>query len=278
VLGSPVAHSLSPVLHRAAYLALGLTDWRYDAIECGEDELAGLLARSGPEVVGYSCTMPLKRVSLSVADAVSEDAAAIGAANTLLRVEDDWFADNTDWIGIRDCLAERGIATTGRVALIGAGGTAQAALAALPDAQDVVVLVRAPSRAAALLETAARLERPVRLALLEDPDDVAELGAADLVISTVPRGAADSLAAGPSATSSWRPEQALLDAVYDPWPTALASAFGRAGAPVVSGAAMLLHQAVRQVELMTGRAAPVPAMRAALRAASPGSGLDEGGR
>jgi shikimate dehydrogenase len=152
-----VAHSLSPVLHRAAYLALGLTDWRYDAVECGEHELAGLLARSGPEVVGYSCTMPLKRVSLSVADAVSEDAAAIGAANTLLRVEDDWFADNTDWVGIRDCMAERGIATTGRVALIGAGGTAQAALAALPDAQDVVVLVRAPSRAAALLETAARL-------------------------------------------------------------------------------------------------------------------------
>jgi shikimate dehydrogenase len=268
VLGSPVSHSLSPLLHRAAYAALGLDGWHYDAIECREDGLAGVLAAAGPDVVGYSCTMPLKRAALAIADSASQEATAIGAANTLLRIEDQWFADNTDWVGVRDCLAERGVPTIGRVALIGAGGTAQAALAALLDAEDVVALVREPSRATELLETAARLDRPVRLALL---DDVAEVGAADLVISTVPGAGAD-----PLAQLSWRREQALLDVVYDPWPTSLARSFARSGAPVVSGAAMLLRQAVRQVELMTGRAAPIPAMRAALRAASPDSGLDAG--
>jgi shikimate dehydrogenase len=269
VLGSPIEHSLSPLLHRAAYQALGLTDWRYDAIECREDGLAALLRDAPADVVGYSCTMPLKRVALELADSASEQATAIGAANTLLRIDDEWFADNTDWIGVRDCLAEREVPVTGRVALIGAGGTAQAALAALTESEDVVVLVREPSRAAALLAAAARLDRPVRLALI---DEFHEVDAAELVISTVPRAAAEALAE--LAAWPWRADQALLDVVYDPWPTALAAAFRRAGAPVVSGAAMLLRQAVRQVELMTGRAAPVPAMRAALRAASPGSGLD----
>jgi shikimate dehydrogenase len=265
VLGSPIAHSLSPVLHRAAYAALDLTGWTYQAIECREDELAGLLESSTAEVVGYSCTMPLKREALRVAASASAEAVAIGAGNTLLRIDDGWFADNTDWIGIRDCLAERRISVEGRVALLGAGGTAQAALAALPDAQSVTVFVREPARAATLLDRAEELGRPVRLARLDDED---ELIAADLVISTLPAGAADQLGSLP-----WRPDQALLDAIYDTWPTVLGSAFAASGAQVVSGAAMLLHQAVRQVELMTGRAAPVPAMRAALQEAIPDGSL-----
>ena len=265
MLGKPVGHSLSPVLHRAAYRALGLAGWRYTAIECDEPELAALLAGSDADVVGYSCTMPLKRQVLRVAASASPVASAIGAGNTLLRTASGWHADNTDWIGISDALAAAGVPATGRVVVLGAGGTAQAALAALaagtpPDQVDV--LVREPSRAMELLATAGRLALPVTVAPLADPRPWL---AADLVISTLPAGAADRYAVLP-----FRAGQAVLDAVYSPWPTPLAAAFAAAGAPVVSGAAMLLYQAARQVELMTGSAAPVEAMRAALRAAVPG--------
>ena len=262
VLGSPIAHSLSPALHRAAYQALGLTDWHYDAIECDEHELAGLLARSASDVVGYSCTMPLKREVLRAADSVSAEATAIGAGNTLLRIDDIWFADNTDWIGISNALFEKAVRTTGSVVVLGAGGTARAALATLEDAARITVLVREPARAAELLDAADRIDLPVSLSALTDEQALRE---ADLVISTLPARAADTLAAHP-----WRAEQALLDVVYTPWPTVLARAFAEAGGTVVSGATMLLHQAARQVELMTGQPAPIPAMRAALLVAAPG--------
>jgi shikimate-5-dehydrogenase len=264
VLGKPVGHSLSPVLHRAAYRALGLTGWNYTAIECDEPGLAGLLADSGADVVGYSCTMPLKRQVLRVAGSASPAALAIGAGNTLLRGTAGWHADNTDWIGIRDALTARGIPVQGAVTVLGAGGTAQAALAALTGADRVTVLVREPSRAGELLAAAQRLERPVTVASLSERRHWL---AADLIIATLPSGAADRFTGLPFSR-----DQALLDAVYHPWPTPLATALAASGAPVVSGAAMLLYQAARQVELMTGSAAPVEAMRAAMLAAVPGCG------
>lgn len=272
MLGKPVGHSLSPVLHQAAYAAMGLTGWCYQAIECDEAGLAALLHASAPDVAGYSCTMPLKREVLRVAASRSSEAAAIGAGNTLVRTpgnSSEWFADNTDWIGIRDALSARGIVPTGRVAVLGAGGTAQAALAALPDADEVTVLVRDPTRGGELLATAERLDRDVRLGRFDDPGDLAALRKADLVLSTLPPGAADFLVSVVTQRR-WSIGQALLDAVYVPWPTVLAGAAATAGATIISGASMLLYQAVRQVELMTGRAAPVEAMRAALLAAAPG--------
>jgi shikimate dehydrogenase len=265
VLGSPVEHSLSPVLHRAAYAALGLTGWTYRAIECTRVQLPALLAAAEPGVAGFSCTMPLKRRLLELASSASPQALAIGAGNTLLPGPAGWHADNTDWLGIRQALAERDVPAGGEVVLLGAGGTAQAALAALEAPTRVTVLVRDPARAGALRASAERLGVPVTVARLDRP---APIRAADLVLSTLPPGAADALAG-----AGWRPGQALLDVVYRPWPTPLAQAAGRAGAVTVSGASMLLLQAARQVELMTGSAAPVAAMRAALLAAAPGCGV-----
>lgn len=283
MLGKPVGHSLSPVLHQAAYRALGLTGWSYTAIECDELGLAGLLAGSGQDVVGYSCTMPLKRQVLRVASSVSPVAAAIGAGNTLLRQGGGWHAENTDWIGIRNALAAGSVSRSATVAILGAGGTAQAALAALAELpgrselpelpeqagradstglSQVTVLVREPSRAGPLLASAQRLGVPVTLVPLSERRHWLD---ADLIIATLPAGVADRFADLP-----FRRDQALLDAVYQPWPTPLAAAFTAAGAAVVSGATMLLYQAARQVELMTGSAAPVEAMRAALLAAVPG--------
>ena len=264
VLGRPVAHSLSPLLHRAAYAALGL-DWRYEAIECDEAALPGVLAaRAG--WAGFSATMPLKRAVLEVAGEVSRTATLAGAGNTLLpRPGGGWRADNTDVAGIVAAVREQRLAP-GSATVLGAGGTAQAALVALAGLgiPECAVLVRDRARAGEVVATAGRCRVSVRLGELR-PGAV-DL-AADLVISTVPRGAADAL-----ADAVWRPGQAVLDVVYDPWPTVLAEAAVSAGASVISGASMLLHQAAVQVELMTGRPAPLEQMRQALRWAVPNCG------
>jgi shikimate dehydrogenase len=258
VLGSPVGHSLSPPLHLAAYAALGLDGWSYERIECREDALAALLDGLGPEWVGLSLTMPLKRVALDLAAEVSPLAAAVGAANTLLLDGGARRAENTDVAGITAALREAGVAAVESAVVLGAGGTAQAALAALRElgATAPTVLVRDPGRTGELQDAAERLGvRPVVSAGLFD----GSLPAADVVVSTLPAGAADPLAVRP-----WRSRPVVLDAVYAGWPTPLAASAAATGCAVVSGLELLLHQAAEQVRLMTGRPAPVAAMRAAL--------------
>jgi shikimate dehydrogenase len=263
VLGSPVAHSLSPVLHNAAYAALGLTDWSYGLHECREPELAGFVEGLGPEWAGLSCTMPLKRVALEVADEVDALASAIGAANTLV-LTGRRTAYNTDVVGIGATLGREAGAAARRAVVLGAGGTSQAALAALRELgiEDVTVLVRDLGRTGELRATAERLAVAPRIvAALADPAAAsAELVGADVVISTLPPGGADPLVP-PGAGA------VVLDVVYAPWPTPFAAAALAAGAAVRSGLEMLLHQAVAQVELMTGKPGPVGPMREALDAA-----------
>jgi shikimate dehydrogenase len=266
VLGSPIRHSLSPVLHRAAYAALGLEGWSYEAVETGEAELAGFVAGLDDGWAGLSLTMPLKRVALDVADTVSPLAEATGAANTLVLGPDGRYADNTDVVGIVEALRAGGIEKVERAVVLGAGGTAQAALAALRElgAPEPTVLVREPRRAGELLDAAERLDvRPDVQGLLTDVEAAARLlDGADVVISTLPAGAADELAG-----ARWRDRTVVLDVVYAPWPTALAAGAAVAGCRIASGLDMLLHQAAAQVELMTGHEAPVGAMRTALDAA-----------
>lgn len=265
VLGSPIAHSLSPLLHRAAYAALDLS-WTYEAIECDEAALAGVLEERS-DWAGFSCTMPLKREALRLASEVAPVAAAAGAANTLLAREGGgWIAENTDVAGMVASLAEHAVRPDSAT-ILGAGGTAQAAVAALvvAGAERVTVLVRDPSRTTEVRATAAALGVNLEVGVL-DVDSPALL--ADLIVSTLPAGAADPLAA-----RRWTSGQAVFDVVYDPWPTPLAASVAAAGGEVVSGALMLLHQAVTQVELMTGLAAPVDEMRLALAEARPNAGV-----
>ncbi|WP_433280796.1 shikimate dehydrogenase [Pseudonocardia xinjiangensis] len=264
VLGSPVAHSLSPALHTAAYAALGLHDWSYERCECDEAGLPRFVAGLDREWAGLSLTMPLKRVALEVADEVSPLATATGAANTLVLRDGRWSAHNTDVAGLVAALRGAGVGVTGatgRAVVLGAGGTAQASLAALRElgVPEVDVLVRSVERAGELRAAADRLGvSPTVSAALTDPSSAsAAITGADIVISTLPAGAADALAgAGPGTV--------VLDVVYAPWPTRFAATAAAAGAQVVSGLEMLLHQAVAQVELMTGRPGPVAEMRSAL--------------
>lgn len=259
VLGSPVAHSLSPVLHNAAYRALGLDGWSYGMHEVREAELAAFVEGLGPEWAGLSLTMPLKRVTMDIADEVDALAAAVGAANTLV-LTGRRVAHNTDVIGIGRALG----AVAGRAVVLGAGGTAQSALAALSEhgITDIEVAVRDLARTAELRATAERLGVTPRItdALVDPVRASAALAEADVVISTLPRGAADAFTP-PGAGA------VVLDVVYAPWPTPFAAAAMAAGARVESGLEMLLHQGAAQVELMTGKPGPVAEMRAALDAA-----------
>lgn len=264
MLGKPIGHSLSPVIHNAGFAAAGLTDWSYGARECGETALAGLVAGLGPEWAGLSLTMPLKEVALDVADEVAPAAAAIGAANTLVRLPGgSWRAENTDAPGMVDALLAAGVSTVESVAILGAGGTARAALAAARDlgAAGVTVYARRSGAAAELARVAADLGLTLVAAGWHGAGRAAEC---DVLVSTVPKGVADPLA--PALV--WRAGTVLFDAVYDPWPTPLARAAAAAGVSIVSGLDLLLAQAVRQFELFTGVDAPVAAMREALYAAA----------
>jgi shikimate dehydrogenase len=265
VLGSPIKHSLSPVLHEAAYRALDLHGWHYDKIECDEPDLPRLVDGLGSEWAGLSLTMPLKRVALTVAEEVSPLAQAVGAANTLVfpaaGPAGGRQAHNTDVAGMVAALREARLTRIEQAVILGAGGTAQAALAAVRELgyESPIVLVRNLARTGDLRETAERLGmRPaISDGLFNGP-----LPTADLVISTLPGGAADPLSA-----TRWKPGTTVLDVVYAPWPTPFAGSALAVGCPVVSGLAVLLYQSVAQVELMTGQPGPVDAMRTALIAA-----------
>jgi shikimate dehydrogenase len=251
VLGSPIAHSWSPQLHLAAYRALGLHGWTYDRIECTADELPGLVAGFGPEWVGVSVTMPGKFAALRFADERTARAELVGSANTLVRTNAGWRADNTDIDGVKGALGPM----TGRAAVLGSGGTAPAVVVGLAElgVQDISVVARNQDKAAPLLALGSRLGVDIGWIALGTT-----LVGVDVVVSTIPADVAAEHADTVAATPL------LLDAIYDPWPTPLAAAVKAAGGRVVSGLQMLLHQAFTQVEQFTGLPAPTAAMRAAL--------------
>jgi shikimate dehydrogenase len=202
-------------------------------------------------------------VALTVADEISPLASAVGAANTLVLGQpgEPRRAENTDVAGILTALREAGVDRVSAAVILGAGGTAQAALAALRALGESAptVLVRDPARTMDLRAAADRLGvQPMISGRLPDVG----LSEADVVISTLPPGAADAL-----SSQQWVTRPVVLDVVYTPWPTPLAASAIAAGCRTLSGLAVLLHQAVAQVELMTGRRAPIAQMRAAVDAA-----------
>jgi shikimate dehydrogenase len=266
VLGSPIAHSLSPVLHRAAYRALGLSSWSYDAIQCDEARLPGLLDSLGPDWAGLSLTMPLKRAVLPLLSRREELVIQVGGANTVVFAGDRRDGYNTDVPGLIAALGEAGVTAAEPALVLGAGATACAELGALRGlgARRVTVAARRRAAASELLAVAGRLGLAVELVGWEEPG----AGPAwSLLVSTVPAGAADPYAERIAAGTLTA--RAVLDVIYHPWPTPLAEAARRSGAATVSGFELLLHQAAAQVKLMTGCPAPVEAMRAAGRAALP---------
>ncbi|MER6102289.1 shikimate dehydrogenase [Streptomyces sp. NPDC001832] len=263
VLGSPIAHSLSPVLHRAAYQELGLTGWSYDRFEIDEDALPGFVQGLDSTWAGLSLTMPLKRAIIPLLDSISETASSVEAVNTVVLTEDGRrIGDNTDIPGMLAALRERGLEKADAAAVLGAGATASSALAALSEicTGPVTAYVRSRERGREMRGWGERLGVDVRIS---DWTAAEQALHAPLVVATTPAGATDALAdAVPD-----RPGM-LFDVLYEPWPTGLAAAWAARNGSVVGGLDLLVHQAVLQVEQMTGRSpVPLAAMRQAGEAA-----------
>lgn len=258
VLGSPIAHSRSPQLHLAAYRALGLQDWTYAAIECDADRLPSVVRGFGPEWVGVSVTMPGKFAALAFAGEHTARADLVGSANTLVRTPHGWRADNTDIDGVTGALG----AASGPAVVVGAGGTAPAAVVGLAElgVDEITVVARNADKAARLVALAARVGVSARFCGLADAALPGVVAAAGVLVSTVPA----EVAARYVAVLASAP--VLLDVIYDPWPTPLAAAVRAAGGTAIGGLQMLLHQAFTQVELFTGLPAPREAMTCALTA------------
>jgi shikimate dehydrogenase len=254
VLGSPIEHSLSPALHRAAYVHLGL-NWSYQRIEVDEQGLSSFVASLDSSWRGLSLTMPLK-VSVLELGEVDPLARLAVAGNTLILEGGKRQVYNTDVGGLTWAVRQATAAPLPSVIILGAGATARAALLAANElgAQQITVVARTPARAEALRILSRRLG--VELDIRPWSSTLPE---ADLAVSTVVSGAADSIA---DALSESAP--VIVDAIYDPWPTVLATTALHAGCTVVSGRDLLIGQALLQIELMTGHSVPAEVLYTAL--------------
>jgi shikimate dehydrogenase len=242
VLGRPVAHSLSPVLHRAAYDALGLSGWSYDAIEVGEEEIDDFLLDLDDSWRGLSLTMPLKRVVLPLLDSVSPLAQAAGAVNTVLLGDGLRVGDNTDVPGAIAAIRERHDGKIRTAVVVGGGATAASMLLALGEIGCWVatVLVRDPARAEDTVARVTRSEGPLMLTQPLEGDPLE----ADIVISTIPAAAQT-----PELVARLAEVPVVFEVVYDGWPTPLARSVGP-DRTLISGLDLLVHQAALQVALM----------------------------
>ncbi|MDY5840067.1 MAG: shikimate dehydrogenase [Corynebacterium camporealensis] len=261
VLGQPIAHSLSPLLHNVGYKALELNGWDYTRFEVDAEGLPELVSNAGDEFVGFSVTMPCKFAALEFADTATERAQLIGSANTLVRTAEGWRADNTDTEGVLGALGELldDDAEPTRALLIGSGGTARPALWALAQrgVRDVTVLNRS-DRLAELQPLADALDINIHGANFND--DLRELSvSADVMISTVPSAAVEDHLQELTHAHT-------LDVIYDPWPTPLVVHAAADGYRTVGGHVMLAHQAFSQFQQFTGHPAPRAEMFEALEA------------
>ena len=257
VLGNPVSHSLSPVLHNAAYRALGL-DHTYSAVETTESDLGSFLDSVDADWLGVSLTMPLKEVAFDFADTCDELAELTGAINTLV-FGDRVKAYNTDVLGLVDAISEAGSSEVTSAVIFGSGATARSALVALQllGAQEVNCVARNAGDVERMASIARGFDVNFSHMRLADSSWLQ----ADVVVNTTPVGVLDEI-----AREVISPKGLLLDVVYNPWPTQLAASWAVTGGSIVSGLSMLLHQAGHQVTLMTGKPAPVVQMREALNA------------
>jgi shikimate dehydrogenase len=260
VLGQPVDHSLSPVIHRAAYRGLGLEGWRYDAMPVPAGGLQAFVDGLDPsEWRGLSLTMPLKREAVPLLSSCDEWVTASGACNTVLLEPDGTrYGLNTDVTGALMVLGEHEVPME-RAVVLGGGATATSVLLALAERgmRHATLVVRDPERAADTVHAVAahRSAPEVELRTLEGAEELT----GDVLVSTVPTSAQV-----PELLATVAGIPVVFDVVYDPWPTPLASASERSGRTVLSGLDLLVAQAINQVVAMTGRHdVPAGAMRRA---------------
>ena len=267
VIGSPIEHSLSPVIHRAAWAQLGIDGWEYHRLEQDTDSLPGFIAGLRADCAGLSVTMPCKQAVMPLLDVIDPLASAVGAVNTVVPSSGVLAGFNTDVTGIasavRRACSMAGCSAPSSALVLGARATASSALAALGELgiTSSTVAARRFGGPGSVVAAASRLGVTIEQVLWSDAEAVDRAASsADLVISTLPASAADPLA----ERLRVREGQILLDVVYSPRDTALRRAFENAGGVVAEGADMLVFQAGAQVQLMTGRSPDTGVMREAL--------------
>lgn len=239
VLGSPIAHSLSPLIHSLAYEYLGLTA-HYEAIEVKAGALTKFLNQTDKNCL--SLTMPLKEEAMKVTDVISDVATRISCGNTLSLNEGVWSLTSTDVSGFDNALRMHGIDTVDSVLIIGAGATARAAIASVSAITKSVSVVSRNSEREAAINKASGINVSYLPWKLTD-----EINDADLVINTTPNQAADFFLSGID-----KPRGTLFEVLYHPWPTAISRAWSETQAQVIDGLDLLIHQAIAQVEIFSG--------------------------
>lgn len=272
VCGSPITHSLSPVLHQAAYADLGL-DIDYTKIEADVSDLPGLLGSLDENWLGLSVTMPLKQAIISHLDMCDGLAKTVGAVNTVC-VQPMGSAPmlvgfNTDVEGIVLACREQGELSFPSALILGSRATASSALAATVQlkATSVTLAARNHGGPGSAYAAASRMKLNPSLMKFDLPAIARALPRTGLLVSTVPAGVADDLADLIEETAPDLSSLMILDVVYAPWPSRLVSACVARGARCVPGWTMLLHQAAAQVRLFTGSTPNVKVMREALESA-----------
>ena len=241
VLGSPISHSKSPAIQRAAYTALGL-GWRYEAVEVTGETLGDFITSRDETWRGLSLTMPLKRDVIPLLDWSDPLVDLVGGANTVLFTDDGLRGFNTDVYGVERSFVEAGHPALHSVLVIGAGATAASVVAGVArlGATRISVQARTPTRAAPLVTLGESLGVTVTLVAWGDTSgDVP-----DAVVSTLPGGDY-----GLGFPEAWRRASVLFDVAYDPWPSALATQWADARGAVIPGIELLLNQALGQVRI-----------------------------
>lgn len=258
VLGSPISHSLSPVLHRTAYAELGL-DHDYQAIDVTTETFSQFISELDSTWLGLSLTMPLKEVAFDVAHEVTAVAVLARAINTLL-IGDVIRADNTDVLGIVHAVNEMTSHPLTSAVIFGSGATARSSIIAA--SQLGVTEIQAVARNHTALAECRLIADKLNITFTDVPIADVTFTQHTLTINTTPAGVADAI-----ADAVIDPHGPVLDVLYHPWPSVLAQRWHSADCLAIPGYLMLLHQAAKQVELMTGHEAPLHAMRSALMAA-----------
>ena len=257
VVGSPIAHSLSPALHRAAYAELGL-DWTYDAVLVDSAGLEAYIGSLDESWRGLSLTMPLKRTVVPLLDTSDDWVRLSGVANTLVIDPGSRHGFNTDIPGAIAAMKERLRSPPESAVVLGGGATATSVLLALAElgCRAVTVLVREPARAEETVAVVSSHPNAPELSV----GAIANMSRveADLLVTTIP---AEAQTDGLLAACADVP--AVFEVVYDPWPTPLAQAVQDDGRHLVAGLDLLAHQAVGQVQRMTGQLVPVDLLREA---------------
>ena len=267
VIGSPIAHSLSPVIHRAAWQQLGIDGWEYRRAEVTEESLPTFIGQLDESFRGLSVTMPCKQAVMPLLDAIDPLASAVGAVNTVVPSAGMLAGFNTDVTGIasaiRRACSRSGVPVPSSALVLGARATASSALAALGElgVTTTTVAARRFGGPGSVISAASRLGVSVEQVMWSDVSAVASAAArADVLISTLPAGVADAIA----SRLAPREGQILLDVIYSPRDTALRTTFEKAGGVVAEGTDMLVYQGAAQVQLMTGRSPDPAVMRHAL--------------